>query len=122
MYGLKFRQLTRPFAIAKKGKNMIRVYPLTKKCLLPQISLMKTFMNYTRNVSTITQNFLSSNQFPMSETRIHQWRMCANSISFGTTSKLGENSVNMMNMTLKKPKIDMKKGGWNNKTKRKEQL
>jgi len=45
-----------------------------------------------------------------------------NSINFGIALRHGENSVNMMNMTLKKHRIGMKKDGWRNKTKKLEKF
>jgi hypothetical protein len=49
--------------------------------------------------------------------KTRQWRRCENSTNFGITSKPGENSLSMMNMTKMMQKIGMRNGGWKNKIK-----
>jgi len=63
---------------------------------------------------------LGSQQLSLSHILVmktRQWRRCENSTNFGITSKLGENSLSMMNMTKMMQKIGMRNGGWKNKIK-----
>lgn len=50
--------------------------------------------------------------------KIYKLKKFRNFINFGIILKHGESSVNMMNMTQRKLRIDMKKDGWRNKIKK----
>jgi len=115
--GWKFRRLMIHSLTQVDVRSMTPAYLLMmwflRKVTLPMQISTKHMLKFSKIMLGSQQ--LSLSQILVMKTR--QWRRCENSTNFGITSKPGENSLSMMNMTKMMQKIGMRNGGWKNKIK-----